>query len=216
VPAGRPLLLASASPRRAALLGEAGIPFRRLDYPPVDEDAVLAAGLSPDETVRALAACKARAASEVAPDALVLAADTLVFLGERALGKPRDAQEAACMLRSLSGGCHDVRTGIALSGPDGRGGRREAVASARTRVRFRILGAREIEAYVATGEPLDKAGAYGIQAGAAGFVAGLDGDLDTVIGLPVALVRSLLASWPESGPGGGPAGGDPAPETDGR
>lgn len=190
----RPLVLASRSPRRAALLREAGLDFEVRVFPEVDETP--GAGLDdPLAIVRDLAERKARSAELHAPHELVLAADTLVFLDDAILGKPDDAAEAHAMLRALSGRSHVVATGVALTGPGGRGRVRLVSDAAATRVRFRALSEEEILAYVATGEPLDKAGAYAIQAGAAGFVAGLDGAEDTVIGLPVELVRRLLADW---------------------
>jgi septum formation protein len=197
---GRPLLLASRSPRRAALLEAAGIPFERAAPLAVSEALPTAedgAALDPGETVRRLAARKVRAATAAAPGRLVLAADTLVFLDGRPLGKPDDAEAAVRMLRALSGREHLVATGVALAGP----GREPAVGHAATRVRFRALEEAEIRRYVATGEPLDKAGAYGIQGGAGAFVASLEGDEDTVVGLPVALVRRFMALWEGSDEG---------------
>ncbi|HEX2022927.1 MAG TPA: Maf family protein, partial [Candidatus Thermoplasmatota archaeon] len=117
----------------------------------------------------------------------VLAADTLLDLDGAILGKPRDADDARRILRALSGRAHDVVTGVAL-----RTDARRVSGAARTRVRFRALSDAEIDAYVATGEPLDKAGAYAIQGGAARFVEEIDGPRDNVVGLPMELVRRLL------------------------
>ncbi len=181
------LRLASRSPRRAELLRVAGIPFELGPFPDVDESLV--PGAAPDALVEELARRKAGAAMERCPNDAVLAADTLVFLDGDVLGKPVDASDAARMLRLLSGRTHEIRTGVALGTADGR----LDVRHATTRVTFRDLTDAEIDAYISTGEPLDKAGAYGIQGGASGFAAGLDGDLDNVIGLPVRLVREMLA-----------------------
>ena len=191
---GRPLVLASRSPRRADLLRAAGIAFEVRAFPEIDETP--GAGLSdPREIVRDLAERKARAAQLRAPHELLLTADTLVFLDDEILGKPDDAAEAHAMLTALSGRSHVVATGVALTGPGGRGRIRFVSDAASTRVRFRELTREEIDAYVRSGEPLDKAGAYAIQGEAARFVAGLEGAEDTVVGLPVEVVRRLLADW---------------------
>ena len=190
----RPLVLASRSPRRADLLQAAGFEFEARAFPDVDETP--AAGLEdPREIVRDLAERKARSAQLHAPHELLLTADTLVFLDDQILGKPDDHAEAHAMLRALSGRSHVVATGVALTGPGGRGRIHHVSDAAATRVHFRELSAEEIEAYVASGEPLDKAGAYAIQGGAAGFVTSLEGAEDTVIGLPIEVVRRLLADW---------------------
>jgi len=185
------LLLASRSPRRAALLRAASIPFEQGPAPDVDETPP--PGASPAEAVEALATRKAWVVAQDAPGRWVLAADTLVFLGPDRLGKPGGPGEAVAMLRRLSGRTHLVSTGVALVqvGTDGTG--RRHVGSRTAQVTFRPLGEGEIRAYVASGEPLDKAGAYGIQGHAAGFVTTLEGDVETVVGLPTALVRELLA-----------------------
>jgi len=180
------LLLCSRSPRRVRLLEAAGIPFRPGPVPDVDETPP--PGLAPHAAARALAERKVRAVVGDAGDALALCADTLVALADGTLlGKPADEDEAARMLARLSGRVHEVATGVAVA----RGRRLESGVDV-ARVRFRPLDPLEIEAYVRTGEPLDKAGAYAIQGGAKGFVERLDGALDTVIGLPVALVVELL------------------------
>lgn len=190
----RPLVLASRSPRRAELLQAAGIEFEARTFPEVDETPGM--GLDdPRAIVRDLAERKARSALLHAPHELLLTADTLVFLDDEVLGKPEDAAEAHAMLTALSGRSHVVATGVALTGPGGRGRVRTVSDAAATRVQFRELSAEEIHDYVAGGEPLDKAGAYAIQGGAAGFVSGLDGAEDTVIGLPIEVVRRLLADW---------------------
>lgn len=174
------LTLASASPRRAALLREAGIAFD-VAAPRVDE--TVSPGVAPAEAALQLAVRKARAVD--AP--LVLAADTLIDLDGAILGKPTDAEDARRMLASLAGRAHAVVTGVAL-----RRGARTLAATERTIVRFRAMAPGEIDAYVATGEPMDKAGAYAIQGGARAFIERVEGPLDNVIGLPMGLVRRLL------------------------
>ena len=129
----------------------------------------------------------ARAKVAAVAGELVLGADTIVVVDGRALGKPHDAGAAAAMLRRLSGRTHEVVTGVAV-----RDRGRVRSGHARAGVTFRTLGEREIAGYVASGEPLDKAGAYAFQGGAGAFVTALEGEPDTVIGLPMALVRSLL------------------------
>ncbi|HEX4216483.1 MAG TPA: Maf family protein [Candidatus Dormibacteraeota bacterium] len=175
------LILASASPRRAALLREAGLDF---EIRPSQAGEPPFAGGDVAEYVESLARRKAASV----PGDLVLGADTVVALDGEVLGKPADLDEAAAMLRRLSGRRHQVLTGVAL-----RDGMAIRWGHARSEVTFRTLEPAEILRYVATGEPMDKAGAYAIQGGAAAFVEGVVGDRDTVIGLPMALVRRLLA-----------------------
>lgn len=177
-------MLASASPRRRDLLAAAGISFE-VDPPTIDETR------GPTEAAEAyvqrMAREKATAAAMRHPMRVVLGADTIVVVGERVLGKPTDAADAAAMLRALSGRAHVVMTAVAVA----RGGV-VRVAVDRTTVRMREITEDEIGAYVSTSEPLDKAGAYAIQGGARAFIEGIDGALDTVIGLPVDRVRALL------------------------
>jgi septum formation protein len=178
------LILASASPRRAELLRTAGIPFEVV-VADVDERQL------PDEDaesyVRRLARDKATKVARLCPGRPVLGADTAVVLDGEVLGKPLDAADAAAMLSRLSGRGHQVLTGVCVIDPTGP----PETAVAATRVEFRPLSRAEIDQYVASGEPMDKAGAYGIQAGARGFIAGIDGSHDTVVGLPVALVQAM-------------------------
>ena len=176
------LILASASPRRAALLREAGYDF---EVRPSRAGEPLFTGGDIGEYVESLARRKAASV----PGELVLGADTVVALDGEVLGKPADPDEAWAMLHRLSGRRHEVLTGVAL-----REGMAIRWGHARTEVTFRPLEPAEILRYVATGEPMDKAGAYAIQGGAAGFVESVVGDRDTVIGLPLALVRRLLAA----------------------
>jgi septum formation protein len=174
------LTLASGSPRRSELLRAAGFDFvvrpSGVPEPPF-------AGGDPASYAEGLA----RAKAESVDGDVVVGADTVVVVDGRVLGKPRDPAEAADMLRLLSGRAHDVITGVAVK----RGGALRS-AHATTRVTFRQLDDSEIARYVASGEPLDKAGAYAIQGGAARFVTDVSGDHDTVIGLPIRLLRSLL------------------------
>lgn len=143
----------------------------------------------PGETVIALAAAKAEEAAEHSgPDDVIIAADTIVWLDGRLLGKPHSEREAAQMLRALSGREHEVWTGLCLL----RGGRRLTGAEL-TKVRFRALSDEEIAAYIATGEPMDKAGAYGAQGLASLFVEGITGDFFNVMGLPLCRLGKLLS-----------------------
>jgi len=176
----RRLVLASGSPRRVALLRGAGFdvdvrPSGVAEWPYPGGDPV------------AYAEALARAKAEAVPGEVVVAADTIVVLDGDVLGKPAGPAEAASMLRRLSGRTHDVVTAVAVRRPGG-----VASAAARARVTFRALSAGEIEAYVRSGEPMDKAGAYAYQGGASAFVTALEGDPDTVIGLPVRLLYELL------------------------
>ncbi|MHC4859543.1 MAG: Maf family protein [Planctomycetota bacterium] len=180
------LVLASTSPRRRLLLTEAGIDHRVV-HVPVDES--LPVGLPPEEAVRDLAERKARAALTEVAEGQILAADTAVVLDGTLLGKPRSREEAREMLRRLSAREHRVMTGVCLVDAAVGQSRTRVVTS---RVRFRELSEAEIEEYVETGEPLDKAGAYGIQGAAGAFVVGLVGPLDNVVGLPVEEVREML------------------------
>lgn len=175
------LVLASTSPRRAMLLRAAGYDF---DVRPSGADEWPYAGGDPGRYTESLAEAKA---VEGGGDEVVVGADTVVVLDGTVLGKPVDADDAAGMLRRLSGRTHEVITGVAV-----RHGARVRSGHARTRLTLRPLEEREIHAYVATGEPLDKAGAYGYQGGAARFVTRVEGEADTVIGLPIALLRELL------------------------
>ena len=181
----RMLILASASPRRAELLTTAGISFESL---PVHIDETQLDGEAASDHVRRLAEEKARMALAKRGDAVVLGADTVVVVDERILGKPKDPEHAAAMLRALAGRSHEVLTGVAVLRAD----RPPRVAVERTRVWMAALGNDEIAWYVATGEPMDKAGAYAIQGLASRFVERIEGSYSNVVGLPVALVYRLL------------------------
>jgi septum formation protein len=177
-------ILASASPRRRELLAAAGFSF---DIDPVDVDESLVPGESPGTFVVRVALLKARTASQRHPSRLVVAADTAVVVDDEVFGKPADAADARRMLGRLSGRSHDVLTGVALVG----GGREDTLVE-RTTVWFAALSNGDIEAYVATGEPMDKAGAYAIQGLASRFIPRISGSYTNVVGLPVASVWGLL------------------------
>ncbi|MGQ0535454.1 MAG: Maf family protein [Methanobacteriota archaeon] len=182
------LYLASGSPRRAELLRKAGLSFELL-VPDVDED--LGEGLPPKELVREVAHRKAAAAiARARGNAWLVAADTTVEAPDGAnLGKPRDATEAKAFLRKLSGATHRVWTAVVVVRHSDEA-RFETVEVAH--VTFQKLSDAMIDAYVATGEPLDKAGAYGFQSVGDGFIAGIQGDPTTVVGLPVDATLRLL------------------------
>jgi len=193
------VILASKSPRRAELLRVMGL--RDFTVLPAPGEERVPVGLAPGETVVRIAEQKARAAAALCtPDDLIIAADTLVYLDGVPLGKPADAEEAAAMLRRLSGARHTVYTGLALQ----RGDRRITDCEA-TDVFFRELEEAEIAAYVATGEPMDKAGAYGIQTLGCVFVRRLEGDYFNVVGLPLCRLYTMLAQM-----GAAPLAGLPA------
>jgi septum formation protein len=177
-----PLILASRSPRRAELLRRLGLEFEIL--PPDIDESYVDHEMPADHAVR-LAREKALAVARDRPDALVVGSDTIVILEHDVLGKPRDEQDAVRMLLRLSGREHEVFTGVAAV----HGDRMES-ALERVRVRFRRLDQRQCEEYVATGEPMDKAGAYGIQGFGSALVESITGDYFAVIGLPV--VRTLV------------------------
>ena len=177
------LILASCSPRRSELLTLAGIPFDAVS-PDVDETC----GLSAGEAVAVLSARKAEAVGAQFPGRFVLAADTLVAADGIPLGKPRDAEDAARMLRMLSGRTHQVYTGVSVRSPDGR----LFTETDCSDVTFCPVPEEEILAYVRTGEPLDKAGAYALQGRASLWITRLEGSYSSVIGLPLYLVRRLL------------------------
>lgn len=177
------LVLASQSPRRRELLAAAGIEFI---VRPVSVPEQHRAGESPEKYVRRLAEAKASAVAR-SDGEIVLGADTVVVVAGQILEKPFDAADASRMLRLLSGREHDVITGICLAGSG-----RKIVDTATTRVRFIELTAREIDEYVASGEPMDKAGAYAIQGLASKFIVRVEGEYSNVVGLPVALLYRHL------------------------
>lgn len=180
------LVLASASPRRLELLRQIGIEPDRIDPADVDEQPL------PKETPRLLAlrlaGAKADVAAARAPGAFVLAADTVVAVGRRVLGKAESPQEVRAWLALLSGRGHRVMTGVAVIAPDGR----RAARLSEARVKFKRLSAAEIDAYVAGGEWRGKAGGYSVQGHAGGFVISLHGSYSAVVGLPLYETGVLL------------------------
>ena len=190
-----PLVLASASPRRRALLAAAGIPA---EVVPADIDETARAGEGPADLVERLAREKSETIARDRPDAIVLGADTIVVLDGEILGKPRDAAHAIELLSRLAGETHTVVTGVAVATG---GGRSVETTRVETRVRLRPADAAEIAAYVATGEPLDKAGAYALQGEGGRFVSAVDGSRTNVIGLPMDEALALLAACGGASPG---------------
>ncbi|WP_404363846.1 Maf family protein [Marinobacter sp.] len=183
----RPIILASASPRRAELLNQLGL---RFSVCPVNIDETPGPGESAAHYVERLAREKAAAGLALAatPDSLVIGSDTSVVQGDTILGKPANEEQAGLMLSGLSGRCHRVMTAVALAGPHGCHARLVT-----TEVRFRSLAEEEIRAYCRTGEPMDKAGAYGIQGKGGVFVDRLWGSYSAVVGLPLEETAGLLA-----------------------
>ena len=183
------IVLASQSPRRRELLGQMG--FTDFIVRPARGEEVIDPDLSPDKLVEALSAQKcAEVAANSEPDALVIAADTVVAIDGTVLGKPRSVQDAFAMLSRLSGRHHTVYTGVTVCM-----GERTRTAHEATRVHFRPLTPGEIEAYISTGEPMDKAGSYGIQGYGSMLVEGISGDYFNVVGLPVCLLGRMLAEF---------------------
>jgi len=180
------LILASSSPRRRELLTQAGIAFT---VQPADIDESHRPGESPIAFTQRLAREKAEAVFAHHPQATVLGADTIVVCDAEILGKPADAADAARMLHLLSNREHQVITGVAIIAPQGT--RTQADI---TTVTMRKISEEEIQNYIATGEPMDKAGAYAIQGGAAPFVTSIEGDYTNVVGLPIKLVQEMLST----------------------
>ena len=201
------LVLASASPRRQELLRNAGIPFT---VQPANIDETPLADELPRECAERLAREKALAVSKTRPQDYVLGADTIVVVDGVILGKPRDPEDASRMLRMLSGRTHQVITGVCLVRHKVADGQRPVVgnagepiteelenltASEITTVTMETLSDDEIRGYVATGEPMDKAGAYAIQGTASRWIPRIEGDYSNVVGLPVPLVYRMLRQW---------------------
>lgn len=180
------IVLASQSPRRKELLARMGV--EEFEICPSAEEELAPAGLTPDRLVEHLSAEKARqVAGRFDPEDVIIAADTVVAVDDRVLGKPRSREEAVEMLTTLSGRSHAVYTGVTVC-------RGDAVCTEHecTRVTFRPLTAEEIEAYVNTKEPMDKAGSYGIQGLGCLLVQGIEGDYYNVMGLPVCRLGQML------------------------
>ena len=181
-------MLASASPRRRGLLAQLGLPFEAFS-PEVDETPRAHTRLDTAKLVERLAGEKAAAGRTAFPQATVIAADTLVALpGQRALGKPTSTDDAKRMLRSLAGRRHEVSTGVCVASGD-----RSTTRVVVTRVQLRPISEAELDLYVATGEPADKAGAYAIQGKGAIFVEAIEGSWSNVVGLPMAELTAMLS-----------------------
>lgn len=182
------LVLASLSPRRKDLLISAGI--NPLVIPSNVDEGVQDEGMPPDRLVKLLARRKISRVSADRPDDYVLGADTIVYIDGEVLGKPRDEAEARDMLRRICGRTHEVYTGVALYEPVGRSVLDDYD---RTPVTIRAMNDEEIRRYVATGEPMDKAGSYALQGAGGFFVTRVEGDFSSVVGLPLPKVYGLLA-----------------------
>jgi septum formation protein len=183
----RPLVLASASPRRVALLRQAGAEFTVADPGP---DGPWPDGAEAKHGVRALALVKARRIALQRPGRVVIGADTVVVIRGLRLGKPRSTREALEMIRRLHGRTHEVWSGVAIVA-DGE----QRTAAEVTKVQFHKLDERTMRAYAKSGEPLDKAGAYAIQGLAGQFVRRIEGDWTNVVGLPLPRLRLMLAEF---------------------
>lgn len=178
------LILASGSPRRSEILNSVGWEFTKIV---ADVDETEFAGEDPAEYVQRLAKTKAEAVAVNYPDSLVLGADTTVVIDEQIIAKPIDWDDARRMLKLLSGRTHEVLTGVAIA----KNGQ-TLVGLQRTKVKFVELNDEQVEFLVEFGEPLDKAGAYAVQAQAALFIEGIEGDYWNVVGLPISLVYELV------------------------
>ena len=178
------LVLASGSPRRAEILNSVGWEFEKA-VPDVDESVI--DGESPEDYVQRLAAEKARAVSSSYPGRVILAADTTVVIDGQIIGKPIDLDDARLMISMLAGNWHEVLTGVAVC-QNGT----ENIGLQSTRVKFAHMSDAEIDFLVEKGDPLDKAGAYAVQAQAALFIEGIEGDYWNVVGLPIGLVYRLV------------------------
>lgn len=189
------IVLASGSPRRRELLA---LITEEFTVCPADADETLRPGAPLSEEVVRLSLLKAQAAQRLHPKAVCIGSDTMVTIDGLPLGKPADAAQAADMLRRLRGRTHEVLTGLAVLPPDGNA----HTLCTRTRVSFRNFDEDELAAYLATGEPLDKAGAYGIQGHGALLIEGIEGDYYSVMGLPVAglhvILRQLAREMPDN------------------
>lgn len=180
------VILASGSPRRKELMEMLGV--EDLKIIPAKGEECPPEGAGPEETVKALSLAKCREVAEfAAPGDIVVAADTIVWVNGRILGKPHSEAEAEAMLAELSANTHEVYTGVAVYA----NGKAQSETEV-TKVHFRGIAPEEIAAYVKTGEPMDKAGAYGAQGKGAVFVRGIEGDFFNVMGLPLCLLDSML------------------------
>lgn len=186
------LILASGSPRRSEILTSVGWQF---DKHVADVDETVLAGETPENYVQRLAREKAEAIAKLHENALVLGADTTVVIDDEIIGKPVDLEDAKTMLRKLSGNWHEVLTGVSLVEVESSNNSKTVVGLERTRVKFAPMNDAEVEFLAHFGEPLDKAGAYAVQAQAALFIEGIEGDYWNVVGLPIHLVYELLRKF---------------------
>jgi septum formation protein len=181
-----PVILASASPRRRELLERAGLEFEIMHSP---AEEIHDASIVPEKLCEMNAALKAEAIAAIRPDAIVIGADTLVFIDDEPLGKPADLDEARAMLMRLAGRVHKVCTGVCVIFPDGL----REIFHDTTEVVFRPLDRAAIEDYLSVANPLDKAGAYGIQEYGERIISGISGSFENVMGLPVEMVMETLS-----------------------
>lgn len=181
------LILASASPRRKELLKNAGYEY---EVCPADIDETMPEGVEPETACEILSRKKAQAVLEENPDAVVLGSDTIVVLGNTILGKPENEEDAKAMLRALSGRVHQVYTGLCVCSKE-----KTLSLVSRADVRFYNLSDAVIDAYIATKEPMDKAGAYGIQGVGSMLVRSIEGDYFTIVGLPMAKAARMLGEF---------------------
>ncbi len=188
------IILASQSPRRKDILDQVGIPFKVI---PSSCEEIIPTDIPYTDVPAALAAQKAIEVSSLNPDSFVLGFDTLVFLNEEPLGKPIDAADASQMLQRLSGNFHEVITGIAVA----KNGFIVQKDQEITKVFFKNLSQQEIDNYIITNEPNDKAGAYGIQQKGAAFVKKIEGCYYNVVGLPMYKTLQIITSLSENGNG---------------
>lgn len=180
------VVLASGSPRRKELLEMLGV--KDMKIIPAKGEEIAPAGVGPGELVMALASAKGNEVKAIcSPEDVIIAADTIVWFEDRVYGKPHSVAEASEMLHKLSGRSHQVFTGVSVIHGD-----KEIKQFEMSYVKFREMTDREIDAYIATGEPMDKAGAYGAQGKGALFVTGIDGDFFNVMGLPICRLGTML------------------------
>ena len=184
------VILASASPRRKELLGYV-VP--RFEIIPADVDETLPEDIPAEKSAEFLAVKKAEHVSAQYPESVVIGSDTVVIVDGEILGKPLDEEDAYRMLKKLSGKLHTVVTGVCIS----KGEKKKSFSEA-TRVEFYPLSDEEIRDYIATGDPMDKAGAYGIQGEGCVLIKGIEGDFFTVMGLPAARLKRELSEFSES------------------
>ena len=185
------LILASASPRRRELLQKMSVPFR---VEVSDAEEHVPEGISAEETAEYLSGLKADAVFQkhLSEAVIVIGSDTVVVLDGIIFGKPADQEDAFRMLKKLSGNTHVVYTGVTILSSDGNGSTKKQSFTSATKVRFYELSDEDIRAYIESGEPMDKAGAYGIQGQGVFFVEKIDGDYNTVVGFPLAEIARRL------------------------